>query len=58
MARFFEYEDRGMIRAVRHQLEHGQMQMFCGGTEPSNGGHLGLSRGGAAADPAGFCDAA
>jgi len=29
MGRFFEYEDRGMIHAVRYQLEHGQMQVFC-----------------------------
>ncbi len=29
MGRFFEYEDRGMIHAVQHQLGHGQMQMFC-----------------------------
>ena len=27
--RFFEYEDRGMIEAVRHKYEDGQLQAFC-----------------------------
>ena len=29
MGRFFEFEDRGMIDAVRHQYENGQLQAFC-----------------------------
>ncbi|MEP6667992.1 MAG: alpha/beta hydrolase-fold protein [Chthoniobacter sp.] len=28
-ARFFEYEDRGMIHSLRHRLEAGQIQLFC-----------------------------
>jgi esterase/lipase superfamily enzyme len=27
--RFFEFEDNGMINAVQHQLEHGELQFFC-----------------------------
>ncbi len=27
--RFFEFEDRGMVGAVGHKLEHGQLQLFC-----------------------------
>ncbi len=27
--RFFEYEDRGMVGALAHKLEHGQLQLFC-----------------------------
>ena len=27
--RFFEFEDRGMVAAVQHKLEHGQLQLFC-----------------------------
>jgi esterase/lipase superfamily enzyme len=29
MGRFFDYEDRGMIEAVRPKLENGQLQAFC-----------------------------
>ena len=29
MGAFFEYEDRGMIDAVRDKLEHGGLQLFC-----------------------------
>ena len=29
MARFFEYEDRGMIGAVSHRIEQGHLQFFC-----------------------------
>jgi esterase/lipase superfamily enzyme len=29
MGRFFEYNDRGMIDAVRDKFEHGQLQAFC-----------------------------
>ena len=29
MSRFFEYEDRGMIGAVAHKIEQGQLQFFC-----------------------------
>jgi esterase/lipase superfamily enzyme len=29
MGRFFEYEDRGMIDAVRYRYEHGAVQAFC-----------------------------
>lgn len=29
MGRFFEYEDRGMVGAVAHKLEHGELQIFC-----------------------------
>lgn len=29
MGRYFEFEDRGMIDAVRHQYENGQLQAFC-----------------------------
>lgn len=29
MGAFFEYEDRGMVDAVRGKLEHGQLQLFC-----------------------------
>ncbi|MDR3402255.1 MAG: alpha/beta hydrolase-fold protein [Chthoniobacter sp.] len=28
-ARFFEYEDRGMIHSLRHRLEAGRIQLFC-----------------------------
>jgi len=28
-ARFFEYEDRGMVHSLRHQLEAGRIQLFC-----------------------------
>jgi esterase/lipase superfamily enzyme len=27
--RFFEFEDRGMVDAVRHQLEYGHLQLIC-----------------------------
>ena len=27
--RFFEFEDRGMVHAVRDKLVHGQLQLFC-----------------------------
>lgn len=27
--RFFEFEDRGMVEAVRSQIEHGKLQLFC-----------------------------
>ncbi len=27
--RFFEFEDRGMVDAVLHKLEHGHLQLFC-----------------------------
>ena len=27
--RFFEFEDRGMVNAVRDKLEHGRLQLFC-----------------------------
>jgi esterase/lipase superfamily enzyme len=27
--RFFEFEDRGMIHAVKEKLEHGRLQLFC-----------------------------
>ncbi len=29
MGAFFEYEDRGMVGAVAHKLEHGRLQLFC-----------------------------
>jgi esterase/lipase superfamily enzyme len=29
MGRFFDYESRGMIEAVRHKYESGQLQAFC-----------------------------
>jgi esterase/lipase superfamily enzyme len=29
MGRFFDYESRGMIQAVAHKYEHGQLQAFC-----------------------------
>jgi esterase/lipase superfamily enzyme len=29
MGRFFEYEDRGMVHAVSHQLDSGNLQLFC-----------------------------
>ena len=29
MGAFFEYEDRGMIRALADKLEHGQLRLFC-----------------------------
>ena len=29
MGRFYDYEDRGMIAAVRHKLESGQLHAFC-----------------------------
>jgi esterase/lipase superfamily enzyme len=29
MGAFFEYEDRGMIDAVRDKLEHGALQLYC-----------------------------
>jgi esterase/lipase superfamily enzyme len=29
MGAFFEYEDRGMVDAVRGKLEHGGLQLFC-----------------------------
>ncbi|HET9698971.1 MAG TPA: alpha/beta fold hydrolase [Terriglobales bacterium] len=27
--RFFEYEDRGMVGALAHKLEHGHLQLYC-----------------------------
>ncbi len=27
--RFFEFEERGMVEAVRGKIEHGQLQLFC-----------------------------
>ncbi len=27
--RFFEYEDRGMVGALAHKLEHGHIQLYC-----------------------------
>src|SRR5690348_12983181 len=27
--RFYEYEDRGMVGALWHKLEHGHLQLFC-----------------------------
>jgi esterase/lipase superfamily enzyme len=27
--RFYEFEDRGMVDAVRGKIEHGQLQLFC-----------------------------
>ena len=27
--RFFEFEDRGMVNAVRDKLEHGHLQLIC-----------------------------
>ena len=27
--RYFEFEDRGMVGAMQHKLEHGQLQLFC-----------------------------
>ena len=29
MGRFYDYEDRGMIAAVRHKLESGELHVFC-----------------------------
>ena len=29
MGAFFEYEDRGMVGALAHKLEHGALQLFC-----------------------------
>ena len=29
MGRFYEYEDRGMIDAVRWKLDRGELQAFC-----------------------------
>lgn len=29
MGRFFEWEDRGMIRALEEHLEHGRLQLYC-----------------------------
>lgn len=29
MGAFFEYEDRGMVGALRHKLEHGALQLYC-----------------------------
>ncbi len=29
MGRFFEWEDRGMVAALRHHLENGWIQLFC-----------------------------
>ena len=29
MGRFFEYEDRGMIGALAHKIERGELQVFC-----------------------------
>ncbi len=29
MGRFFEYEEHGMIDAVRHKYENGELQAFC-----------------------------
>ena len=29
MGAFFEFEDRGMVEALRHKLDHGALQLFC-----------------------------
>jgi esterase/lipase superfamily enzyme len=29
MGRFFDYESRGMIQAVAHKYENGELQAFC-----------------------------
>lgn len=29
MGAFFEYEDRGMVGALAHKLEHGHLQLYC-----------------------------
>ena len=27
--RFYEFEDRGLVAAIRHKIEHGELQLYC-----------------------------